>query len=98
MLEIVEALLVELGGRGLGRRVTPHDSLDRDLGIGSLERVALVQYTSGSTGQPTRVLLSHANLLANIRAIGEAIAIGPEDVAASWLPLHHDMGLIGARR
>ena len=57
---------------------------------------ALVQYTSGSTGAPKGVLLSHANLLANIRAIGEAIAIGPEDVAVSWLPLYHDMGLIGA--
>ena len=42
------------------------------------------------------VLLTHANLLANIRAIGEAIAIRPEDVAVSWLPLYHDMGLIGS--
>jgi fatty-acyl-CoA synthase len=57
---------------------------------------ALIQYTSGSTGAPKGVLLSHANLLANIRAIGEAIAIGPEDTAVSWLPLYHDMGLIGS--
>jgi fatty-acyl-CoA synthase len=57
---------------------------------------ALIQYTSGSTGEPKGVLLSHANLLANIRAIGEAIAIGPEDVGVSWLPLYHDMGLIGS--
>jgi fatty-acyl-CoA synthase len=57
---------------------------------------ALIQYTSGSTGAPKGVLLSHANILANIRAIGEAIAIGPEDVAVSWLPLYHDMGLIGS--
>ena len=56
---------------------------------------ALIQYTSGSTGEPKGVLLSHANLLANVRAIGEAIAIGPDDVAVSWLPLYHDMGLIG---
>jgi fatty-acyl-CoA synthase len=56
---------------------------------------ALIQYTSGSTGAPKGVLLSHANVLANIRAIGEAIAIGPEDVGVSWLPLYHDMGLIG---
>ena len=56
---------------------------------------ALIQYTSGSTGAPKGVLLSHANLLANIRAIGEAIGIGPDDVGASWLPLYHDMGLIG---
>ena len=56
---------------------------------------ALIQYTSGSTGAPKGVLLSHANVLANIRAIGEAITITPEDVAVSWLPLYHDMGLIG---
>jgi 1-acyl-sn-glycerol-3-phosphate acyltransferase len=57
---------------------------------------ALIQYTSGSTGEPKGVLLSHANLLANIRAIGEAIRIRADDVAVSWLPLYHDMGLIGS--
>jgi 1-acyl-sn-glycerol-3-phosphate acyltransferase len=57
---------------------------------------ALIQYTSGSTGAPKGVLLSNANVLANIRAIGEAVAINPEDVAVSWLPLYHDMGLIGS--
>jgi fatty-acyl-CoA synthase len=57
---------------------------------------ALIQYTSGSTGEPKGVLLSHGNLLANIRAIGEAIAIRPDDVGVSWLPLYHDMGLIGS--
>jgi 1-acyl-sn-glycerol-3-phosphate acyltransferase len=57
---------------------------------------ALIQYTSGSTGAPKGVLLSHANLLANIRAIGDAIQVRPDDVAVSWLPLYHDMGLIGS--
>ena len=57
---------------------------------------ALIQYTSGSTGAPKGVLLTHANILANIRAIGEALRIGPDDVAVSWLPLYHDMGLIGS--
>jgi len=57
---------------------------------------ALIQYTSGSTGDPKGVLLSHANILANIRAFGEALAVKPDDVAVSWLPLYHDMGLIGA--
>jgi fatty-acyl-CoA synthase len=56
---------------------------------------ALIQYTSGSTGEPKGVLLTHANLLANIRAIGAAIALRPDDVGVSWLPLYHDMGLIG---
>lgn len=58
--------------------------------------IALVQYTSGSTGDPKGVVLTHANLLANIRAMGEAMAAGPSDVFVSWLPLYHDMGLIGA--
>jgi len=56
---------------------------------------ALIQYTSGSTGDPKGVLLSHANLLANIRALGQVLGLRPDDVCVSWLPLYHDMGLIG---
>ena len=58
--------------------------------------IALLQYTSGSTGNPKGVVLTHANLLANIRAVGEAVELGPQDVCVTWLPLYHDMGLIGA--
>ncbi|HEX8882295.1 MAG TPA: AMP-binding protein [Candidatus Acidoferrum sp.] len=58
--------------------------------------LAMLQYTSGSTGDPKGVMLTHANLLANIRALGRAVGLGPGDVAVSWLPLYHDMGLIGA--
>lgn len=57
---------------------------------------ALIQYTSGSTAAPKGVLLSHANLLANIRTAGQAMQITSADVGISWLPLYHDMGLIGA--
>lgn len=56
---------------------------------------ALIQYTSGSTSAPKGVLLTHQNLLANIRAYGEAIAITYHDVTVSWAPLYHDLGLIG---
>jgi fatty-acyl-CoA synthase len=58
--------------------------------------ICFLQYTSGSTGAPKGVMVTHANLFANIRAMGEAVGVGPGDRAASWLPLYHDMGLIGA--
>jgi acyl carrier protein len=57
---------------------------------------AFLQYTSGSTGDPKGVVLSHANLLANIRAMGTAIEASSADIFFSWLPLYHDFGLIGA--
>lgn len=58
--------------------------------------IAFLQYTSGSTDDPKGVVLTHANLLANIRAMGQATEVSAADVFVSWLPLYHDMGLIGA--
>ncbi|MCL5670388.1 MAG: AMP-binding protein [Acidobacteria bacterium] len=57
---------------------------------------AFIQYTSGSTGEPKGVVLTQSNLLANIRGIGWAVNVQPADIVVSWLPLYHDMGLIGS--
>lgn len=64
--------------------------------VGDPASTAFLQYTSGSTGDPKGVVLSHANLLANIRAMGRAMEASSADIFVSWLPLYHDMGLIGA--
>lgn len=61
------------------------------------EDIAFLQFTSGSTSRPKGVMVTHANLIANIQCIGgeKGLQITPEDRAVSWLPLYHDMGLIG---
>lgn len=62
----------------------------------SADDVALIQYTSGTTSLPKGVVLTHGNLLNNMHAIGMACVPATDDVSISWLPLYHDMGLIGA--
>lgn len=58
--------------------------------------LAFLQYTSGSTGTPKGVMVSHGNLCANQAAIQSAFATDEGDVCLNWLPMFHDMGLIGA--
>lgn len=57
--------------------------------------LAFLQYTSGSTTEPKGIMVSHGNLIANIRAIEESFAQPADTESVCWLPPHHDMGLIG---
>jgi acyl-CoA synthetase (AMP-forming)/AMP-acid ligase II/acyl carrier protein len=56
---------------------------------------AFIQFSSGSTAEPKGVVLSHANLIANADGVASACRFTSEDVSLSWMPLTHDMGLIG---
>jgi acyl-CoA synthetase (AMP-forming)/AMP-acid ligase II len=57
--------------------------------------LAFIQFSSGSTSEPKGVMLSHANLLANTQGATLVDKFTPDDVSMSWMPLTHDMGLIG---
>lgn len=61
----------------------------------SPETLAFLQYTSGSTGTPKGVMVSHGNLLHNTRLISASYQASPDGCGVTWLPLYHDMGLIG---
>jgi acyl-CoA synthetase (AMP-forming)/AMP-acid ligase II/acyl carrier protein len=61
----------------------------------SREQTAFIQFSSGSTSEPKGVVLTHGNILANAEGVRQAIGLDASDVALSWMPLTHDMGLIG---
>lgn len=92
-----EALLAEIPGPvnalrlGELRKAGPLRSLPRR----RPQDLAFLQFSSGSTGAPKGVELTHEAVLANLRQIRTAMAITPDDVVASWMPYFHDMGLIG---
>jgi amino acid adenylation domain-containing protein len=66
----------------------------RDPGVHA-ESLAFLQYTSGSTSNPKGVMLSHGNILKNEQALQRAFHQTEQSIIAGWLPLYHDMGLIG---
>ena len=76
------------------------DDLDDISRAGSVQRsqagdTAFIQFSSGSTSEPKGVVLTHGNILANCRGSTEVAGFGEHDVSLSWMPLTHDMGLIG---
>ena len=76
------------------------DDLDDISRAGSIQRVtpddtAFIQFSSGSTSEPKGVVLTHGNIIANWRGATEAAGFNENDVSLSWMPLTHDMGLIG---
>lgn len=86
LLDGTRVLLVEDiaagAGTGQARRARPQD-------------LALIQFSSGSTGEPKGVVLTHGNLMANIRGMRARSRMSGDDAFLSWMPLSHDMGLIG---
>jgi acyl-CoA synthetase (AMP-forming)/AMP-acid ligase II/acyl carrier protein len=59
------------------------------------DEVAFIQFSSGSTSEPKGVVLTHGNIIANSHGASEAAGFNEDDVSLSWMPLTHDMGLIG---
>ncbi|MBK5104478.1 MAG: AMP-binding protein [Burkholderiales bacterium] len=94
------SLLLRSQVESLQRVLMPDDLAGGDAGFPPMPAspgdIAFLQYTSGSTGSPKGVALTHANLVTNIRGMGLAVQASTNDVFVSWLPLYHDMGLIGA--
>jgi acyl-CoA synthetase (AMP-forming)/AMP-acid ligase II/acyl carrier protein len=85
---------------GLKSRAFLVDALDDISRAGQVSRaqpndIAFIQFSSGSTSEPKGVVLTHANILANSRGSAEAARFTQDDVSLSWMPLTHDMGLIG---
>jgi len=87
------------GAANVKRLLAPSDLEGADppgaLPTARAEDVAFIQYTSGSTRDPRGVVLSHYNVLATMSFMAEAAGVTSHDTVVSWLPLYHDMGLIG---
>ena len=88
----------------IGKPATPAATIDEIEGNASSyskplldgATLAVLQYTSGSTGEPKGVMITHGNMIANCRLIQQRLGIEPSSTGVLWLPFYHDMGLVGA--
>ena len=99
LIAIPGSLVPMVGELGMGVRMVACEELSSGGGLPPAptvpEDIALVQFTSGSTSEPRGVVLTHANIMANARAIARKAKVTHRDCVVSWMPLYHDMGLIG---
>ena len=84
-----------IAGRLIDESCTLKAEMDGKIASVSPDDIAFIQFSSGSTGNPKGVTLTHRNLITNIKAISEAACYTEDDALLSWMPLTHDMGLIG---
>lgn len=96
----LDALQATLAQAGVDARVVAADALDSagvsdDFDPGTPEDLAMIQFSSGSTREPKGACLRHRNLIANCVQMTSRAALTCDDVEAGWMPLFHDMGLIG---
>ncbi|HWW28569.1 MAG TPA: non-ribosomal peptide synthetase [Steroidobacteraceae bacterium] len=103
-LERLASLAVQAGESGLFQQIKSRAFLVESIADiskpGKLHRplpedLAFIQFSSGSTSEPKGVMLSHGNLIANTQGATEIDKFNDQDVSLSWMPLTHDMGLIG---
>lgn len=86
----------ESGELGLPCLTEPGPDPYRGSDLSRPEQPAFIQYTSGTTSSPKGAVISHRSAVSNVLAMGRALGLGPGEVGVSWLPLFHDMGLVGA--
>jgi amino acid adenylation domain-containing protein/non-ribosomal peptide synthase protein (TIGR01720 family) len=96
----MQAAVIQAAYKKIQNRVLFTEEMYADNGQGIIynsqpEDIAFIQFSSGSTGEPKGVVLTHENLMVNMNAIARCAAIESIDSTLSWMPLTHDLGIIG---